>query len=181
MVVLGCSAGGIEALKTILTSLPKTFGYAIAIVQHVAGDSNTLADFFGQICHCPIIEVEDKQPIIPGNIFIAPAGYHLMVEDKKYFSLSVEEPVRFSRPSIDVLFETAAQVYKSKTVGIVLTGANEDGADGLKQIKNQGGLAVVQDPKTAKFPAMPEAAINEASPQYILKLEEISQFLDSLG
>jgi len=181
MAVVGCSAGGIESLGIILRSLTKDFSPALAIVQHISHDSKrSLAGHFAQICQIPVHEVEDKQPIEKGTVYFAPTNYHLLISDTGVFNLSIDPPVFFSRPSIDVLFESAAEVYKKRLIGIVLTGTNQDGAEGLKQIRQAGGLAIVEDPKTARYPTMPQMAQEAANPQLVMSLNEIGQFLNGL-
>ncbi|BAZ17482.1 hypothetical protein NIES4071_93620 [Calothrix sp. NIES-4071] len=177
LVVIGTSMGGLQALSTIFSSLPKNLPIAIAIVQH----RHTFSD--GELIHVlqqhtllPVIEAEDKTPIINGNIYIAPANYHLLVEPG-YFALSTEAPVCYARPSISVLFETAADAYLERLIGIILTGANHDGAQGLAKIKNYGGLTIVQEPSTAMTPTMPKAAIAAVPDTKILPLTEIVPFL----
>lgn len=179
-IVIGSSAGGIEALKSILMRIPEAYPLSIFVVQHLGARSpQTLVQFFSSICRAPVKEIEDKDFIKPGVIYFAPVGYHALVEGDFSFSLSVEEPVNYARPSIDVLMETVAEAYKEKAVGIILTGANHDGALGLKMIHDYGGMTVVQDPETAAFPAMPEAAIGEHQPTCILNLLEIGNVLES--
>jgi two-component system chemotaxis response regulator CheB len=126
-------------------------------------------------------EAEEKQNPLPGYVYFAPPNYHLMIEDDGAFALSVSEKVNYSRPSIDVLFETAAWVHKSDLVGIIMTGANHDGANGLKKIKDNGGLTIVQDPATADVSVMPGAAIQVAEPDYIFSIENIIDFLNNIG
>ena len=178
---IGSSAGGIEALKTILPRLPADYPLSIGIVQHIGADSpQILAKFFSELCAMKVKEAEDKEPLCPGTIYFAPAGYHLLVSKEQTFHLSVDEPVHFARPSIDVLFETAALSFGNKAIAAVLTGANDDGAAGLSQIKKQGGLTLAQDPSTAHFPTMPQAAIDLRKPDFILSLEGIANFLVQL-
>lgn len=182
MIVIGSSAGGIEALKRILPILPKGYPYSVAIVQHIGSESpQILAQFFSGICDLLVKEAEDKEKIETSCIYIAPVGYHLMVSEDFSFSLTVEEPVNYARPSIDVLFETAALAYRNQLIGIVLTGSNEDGAAGLTMIKQLGGVAIAQDPDTAQFAPMPLAAVKKAKPDLILPIEKISSFLVSLN
>lgn len=128
----------------------------------------------------PVNEVEDKDPIEPGHVYLAPANYHLLVDDDGHFSLSIDEPVRFSRPSIDVTFESVADVYGPRTVGVVLTGANEDGSRGLRRIADRGGLAIVQDPAMAESPLMPASALKAVPEALMLPLEGIADHLATL-
>ena len=177
LIVIGCSLGGMYALETILCSLPADFETPIAIAQHRHKKSNDrLADFFQRSCKVRVSDADDKQWIEPSTVYFAPADYHLLVE-KGEFSLSVDEMVHYSRPSIDVLFESAADAYGSALIGVILTGANDDGAAGASRIKNRGGLVVAQDPKTAEAPVMPQAAIDTGAVDQILPLEQIGPFL----
>jgi two-component system chemotaxis response regulator CheB len=180
LIVIGCSLGGMRALQTILAPLPADFPTPIAVVQHRYRTSDEgLPAFFRQKTKLNVVDVEDKQTIRRGHVYFAPANYHLLVEEGS-FSLSVDEAVAYSRPSIDVLFESAADAYGQKLVGVVLPGANEDGARGAARIKQSGGFVVVQDPKTAEAPAMPAAAIAQARVDRILPLDRIGPFLIEL-
>ncbi|MFH1489659.1 MAG: chemotaxis protein CheB, partial [Pseudomonadota bacterium] len=147
--------------------------------QHPTSD-DFLAHYLNERCELKVKQADEKEDILSGVIYLAPPGYHLMVEEDRTFSLSVDEPVNFARPSIDVLFETAAEVYGEKLVGVVLTGASADGSHGLKRVKESGGLAVVQDPETAEVGIMPRAAVDASEVDYILPLEEIGPFLNKL-
>lgn len=181
MIVVGASAGGIESLTQILVSLPPTFSPSIVIVQHISHDSKrSLAAHFAAITHAQVREVEDKEPIESGVVYFAPTNYHLLVSNEGVFNLSVDPPVSFSRPSIDVLFQSAAEVYRERLMGIILTGTNHDGADGLKDVRRYGGLAIVQNPEDARYPIMPQTALNAADPQLVLTLDEIGFFLNRL-
>jgi two-component system chemotaxis response regulator CheB len=171
LVVVGTSLGGLHALEVLLAGLPDDFPASVAIVQHRHKDSqNTLSFFLQQHSALPLKEPEDKEVIVPGHIYLAPADYHLLVEapdcaaekHRPYFSLSTEAPVEYARPSIDVLFESAADAYTKKVIGVILTGSNQDGAQGLAKIKARGGLTVVQAPTTAESSLMPEAALAKA-------------------
>lgn len=179
IVVIGASLGGLNALEVILPRLPKNLPVAIAIAQHRHRSSDReLVDYLQENSLLPVIEAEDKQPIIPGVVFLAPADYHLLVEPG-YFALSTDAPVTYARPSIDVLFESAADVYGAQVIGIILTGASHDGAKGLAKIQNYGGTVIVQKPDTAECPIMPEAAIKAAKIPQVLPLDEIASFLTS--
>lgn len=168
-------------MTKLLGSLPADFSIPVVIVQHRSKDSERL---LGQLLQdstdLKVCEIEDKDPMCPGTVHIAPANYHVLIEPG-YFSLSVEEPVRFSRPSIDVMFASAADSYQTGAIGVVLTGANEDGSRGLKHIVKRGGRALVQDPKTAEIPVMPQAAIREVPTAEILALEKIAPRLIELS
>ena len=177
-IVIGVSAGGIEALKIILPPLPSSFPLPIAIVQHRSGRSdNFLAEYLSRIASIIVSEAEDKEPLLGGHAYLAPAGYHLLIEPNRCFSLSVDARVNYSCPSIDVLFESAADAFGKSLIGIVLTGANGDGAQGLKAAKSRGGLAIVQNPKSAWAAAMPSAALHATPVDHIVDLEEIVPLL----
>jgi len=177
LIVIGCSLGGMHALEKILCALPAEFDTPIAIAQHRHKNSDGgLVEFFRRSCKVRVMDADDKQWIEPGTVYFAPADYHLLVE-KGEFSLSVDEQVHHSRPSIDVLFESAADAYGAALIGVVLTGANDDGAAGVRRIKSRGGLVVAQDPRTAEAPAMPDAAIATGAVDQVLPLEHIGPFL----
>ena len=177
IVVIGTSLGGLHAVETLLGGLPGDFPQPVAIVQHrETGSDDRLSELLQRYTALPVGEAEDKQAIAPGRVYLAPADYHLLVEDR-HFALSTEPPVWHARPAIDVLFESAADVYAAQVIGVILSGANEDGARGLAAIKKRGGITVVQDPATAESSAMPNAAIAAAEPDEILPLEEIAPFL----
>lgn len=162
LVVVGTSLGGLEALEVLLTGLPKHFSASVAVVQHRHKNEHPLSFFLQQHSTLPLKEPEDKEAIAPGHIYLGPADYHLLVEPGS-FALSTEAPVEYARPSINVLFESAADAYAEKVIGIILTGSNQDGAQGLAKIKARGGLAVVQEPATAFSRFMPEAALAKLS------------------
>ena len=177
LIVVGCSLGGMYALEKILKTLPKEFCVPIAVAQHRHKKSNEgLPAFLRRVTPMEVVDADDKQRIEPGKVYLAPADYHLLVE-KGEFQLSVDDLVRHSRPSIDVLFETAADAYGPNLIGIVLTGANDDGAAGARRIKKRGGVVIAQDPKTAEATQMPEAAIATGAVDQILRLEDIATFL----
>lgn len=178
LVVLGCSAGGIEALRRLLSKLPENFKPILAIVQHIRSvPSSNLAKHFASVCKLPTLEVEDKQPLLKQNVFFAPANYHILVGEDGMFHLSVDAPVHFARPSIDVLFESAAEIFKEGVTGIVLTGANDDGAAGLASVMRRGGRGLIQDPQEASYPTMPEAALVACPQAEVLTLDGISEAL----
>jgi two-component system, chemotaxis family, protein-glutamate methylesterase/glutaminase len=180
IVVVGTSWGGLAALQTIVGGLAAEFEIPIAIVQHRHKDSNAmLARFLQEHTQLQVCEIEDKQPICSGRVFVAPANYHLLVE-QGHFALSTEAPVRYSRPSIDVAMTSAAHAYGHRAVGIVLTGANADGAEGLRSIADGGGLAVIQDPASAEAPAMPVAALHAVPTARVFALDRIASFLGAL-
>jgi len=180
LIVIGCSMGGMHALQVIFEALPQEFCVPIAVVQHRYKTSNEgLPAFLRRHSKLDVVDTTDKEWIKPGTVYLAPANYHLLVE-RGELSLSVDEKVEYSRPSVDVLFESAAEAYGAGVVGIVLTGANADGARGAKRIKERGGMVIVQDPATAEAPAMPQAAIELARVDRILPLQRIGPFLVEL-
>lgn len=177
-VVIGASAGALEALSAILPDLPANFPIPILIVVHVPPDRpSALADLFAAKCRMAVKEAEDKEPLLAGTIYFAPPDYHLLVEVDKTVALSSDEQVFFSRPSIDVLFETAADAYQERLIGIVLSGANSDGANGLKAVMGAGGVGLVQNPDTAFAAAMPEAAEKMNPGADAMTLAEIAEYL----
>jgi two-component system chemotaxis response regulator CheB len=180
IVVVGTSTGGLTALQTLLSGLTGSFPVPVVIVQHRGKDSDIgLCDFLRSHSRLPVSEPEDKELIVPGHAYLAPRDYHLLI-DKGSFALSTEGPVGFARPSIDVLFQSAAQEYNEHTIGVVLTGANRDGARGLAAIKARGGFTLVEDPALATCREMPEAAIANVEVDGILALEEIGPLLEGL-
>ena len=178
--VVGTSWGGLAALRTLVAALPATFAMALVLVQHRHKDSDSLLRVLLQErTELEVCEVEDKMPIERGTVYVAPPDYHTLVESG-HFSLSTEAPVRYSRPSIDVTFISAADSYGHRTVGIVLTGANADGAEGLRRISDRGGLALVQDPTTAESPTMPAAAVRAVPRARVMALPAMVAFLATL-
>ena len=178
-VVIGVSAGGLEALSTLLPMLPKNFPLPILVVQHrLASSDDYLAKSLDRICAVHVKEAEEKEMLKAGCVYLAPANYHLLVERDETLSLSVDERENYSRPSVDVLFESAAYVWSSRLIGIVLTGANADGARGAALIKERGGTVIVQDPATAERPEMPQAA--KVSADYVLTIQKIGELLKTL-
>lgn len=180
IVVVGTSWGGLRALKELIGALPPGFGIPIVIVQHRHRDSdNLLAGLIQECTALRVCEVEDKQPIAPGHVFVAPPDYHLLVEPGA-LALSTDAPVRYSRPSIDVTLSSASDTYESHTVGVILTGANADGAQGLAHVVARGGLAFVQDPDEAVSPTMPRSAIRAVPKARVLRIGEIAAALGAL-
>lgn len=180
IVLIGSSLGGLRALEVFLEAIPRSFFVPIAIVQHrEEGSDHTLCTLLQSHSAVPLREAEDKDEILPGHVYIAPAGYHLLVE-RGSFALSTEAPLLHSRPSIDILFESAADTFGERAIGVILTGASADGAQGLARIKERGGLTIVQDPSTAESSTMPEAAIAGTQVDRILPISEIASFLVSL-
>ena len=181
-VVIGASAGGWNALKTILGVLPEGFPLAIMVVMHRHPHSDDyLEKSLDNDCAVRVKQADEKESIMGGTVYFAPPNYHLLIEDVHTLSLCVAQAVNYARPSIDVLFESAAYVYGDTLTGLVLTGANNDGARGLRKIKDMGGLVLVQDPETAEATAMPRAAIAAADPDFVLPLGEIGAFFKELG
>lgn len=181
-VVIGVSAGGLNVLTKILEKLPRDFALPVVVVQHRSKEEKELLEELLQLkCKIKIKQADEKESIESGVVYIAPPDYHLLVEKNRTFSLSSEPPVNFSRPSIDVLFETASEAYGSGLVGIVLTGANHDGAAGIAYIKKHRGITIAQNPRSAQFPIMPQAAIDTSFVKHIFDLDEIADFLLKVG
>ncbi len=180
-VAIGASLGGLQAVRTVLSALPATFRLPLALVQHRTADAgDELAFVLGEACALPVREAEDKAAIEPGALFIAPPGYHLMVEDD-HFALSTEDPVGWARPSIDVLFETAAETFGPRLIAVVLSGTGEDGAAGLAEVERHGGTAIVQAPDSAYANGMPRAAQAAAANEATLPLMFIGPYLVELS
>src|ERR1700761_9538107 len=181
-IVIGASAGAIQALSRILPALPEKYPFPVLVVVHMPADrSDLLASLFQAKCRMEVKEAEDKEPIRPGSVYFGPSDYHLLVEADRTVSLSSDEPVLYSRPSIDVLFESAADAYGERLVGVILTGANEDGADGLRTIHAAGGIALVENPAEAFASAMPSAALARCPEARSASLDEIAAYLVGLG
>lgn len=177
-IVIGSSAGGIKALSSVLSALPSDFALPILIVQHVHPHSDSyLVNILGTKCALTVKQADEKEVITNGVVYLAPPNYHLLIEEDRSLSLSIEPPVSFARPSVDVLFETASYTYQNRLIGIILTGANHDGNEGVKKIKQAGGYVIVQDPATAEADAMPKAAIATACVDKVLPLEQIGPYL----
>lgn len=177
-IVIGVSSGGMNAMKILFSLLPMGFSIPIVIVQHISPRSdNQWIKLLNEKSNLHLKEADEKEKIEPGNVYIAPPNYHLMIERDKTLSLTIDERVNFARPSIDVLFESAAEACTNKLIGVVLTGSNNDGTKGIKRIKECGGLAIVQDPETAESSYMPASAIAAIKPDYILSLEDITALL----
>jgi len=183
--VIGVSAGGFNALCHLLPLLPDNFPLAIVVLQHRGenfdvNDDDFLVTYLQRLCIMPVHEAKQRESIEAGRIYIAPAKYHLLIEKERLFSLSLEPPINFSIPSIDVLFNSASRCYKNQLIGLILTGANSDGSLGLKAIHDNGGLTLVQSPDTAEVATMPQAAINAHKVDYVLSLNDIAIFLQEL-
>jgi len=182
-IVIGASAGGFKALSRLLSQIPSDFKTPIAIVLHVSASENGksyLSEHMNKQCKLKVSTAQQFMKIEPANIYISSPEYHLLIERNKTFSISSDEKVRYSRPSIDVLFETAADTFQDKLIAIILTGANNDGADGMKYIQDRGGTLIVQDPKDAEIETMPKSVIKQCNVDYILNLDEIIPILNKL-
>lgn len=178
LIVIGASFGGMEAIKKVVTGLPENFKIPIAVVLHIGNNNiNTYMSLLNSSSHYTVKEAEEKEMVKEKTVYFAPPNYHLLVEEDFSFSLSTDEKINYSRPAIDVLFETAAWTFKDKLIGILLTGSNQDGAAGLKTIKDYGGITIVENPETAFAKTMPEAALKNSNPDYSLNLEAISKKL----
>ena len=177
-IVIGTSAGGVEALSVLLPALPAGLRAAVFIVLHLPRERpSLLVDIFAPKCALPVREAEDKEPVERGTVYFAPPDYHLLVDEGPRLALSADEPVNYSRPSIDVLFESAADVYGKRLLGIILTGANEDGAPGLEAVRRAGGATIVQEPRSAQVPMMAESALKRGPVDLVLSLEQIADLL----
>ena len=181
VVAIGASWGGLHAIGTVLEGLGPGFGAPVVVAQHrsPSDDQGLLPALLARRCALPVIEGSDKGPLVPGQVVVAPAGYHMLVEDH-CVEMSCEDLVQFSRPSIDVLFESVAEEFGPRAIGVLLTGANEDGARGLAEIKRRGGRAIVQEPATAERSEMPAAALRALEPDAVLPLEAIAGHLVGL-
>ena len=181
VVAIGASWGGLAALKALLGALPPDFAAPIVVVQHrmSAGDDELLPGLLNTSSPLCVREAADKAALVPGTVLVAPPDYHMLV-DPGEVALSADEPVQFSRPSVDVLFESTANAYRERAAGVILTGANDDGADGLAAIRRLGGLAIVQDPADAERTEMPEAALRAVPDARCLPLHEIAPALEAM-
>lgn len=177
-IVIGASAGALESLSPIISALPKDYPCAVLLVVHLPPDrKSVLADILQSKCRLDVREAEDKEPLLPGRVYVAPPDYHMLVELDKRISLSSEEVVHFSRPAIDLTFSSAADAFGSRLTGVILSGANDDGATGLRDVELAGGRAIVQRPSLAVAREMPEAALKTCRQAAELRLEEIAQLL----
>lgn len=181
-IVIGGSAGALEALAVILPALPADFPLPVLLVIHIPPNKPSyLVEVLGRSTQLSVKEAEDKEPLCAGTLYVAPPSYHLLVERQRILSLSVDEPIHFSRPSIDVLFESAAEAYGAALLGLLLTGANADGARGIARIKEAGGVTMVQAPQTSSSPEMPEAALRLTRVDHVLPPLELGVLLSALG
>lgn len=180
-VAIGASAGGLEALLVVLPALPAALHVAVFVVLHQPRDRpSPLAAVLQPRCRLPLCEAVDKTPVRAGTVYLAPPDYHLLVDSGPQLALSADGPVHYSRPSIDVLLESAADVYGERLLGVILSGANQDGASGLRAVHEAGGTTVVQDPATAEAPVMPRAALGASPVDFVLAPEEIAALLANL-
>ncbi len=180
-VVIGASAGGVEALLVLLPALPPGMLATVFVVLHLPRDRRSLlVDIFAPRCAVPVREAEDKEPVARGTVYFAPPDYHLLLDGGPRLALSVDDPVHYSRPSIDVLFESAADTYGARLLGLVLTGGNQDGAAGLVAVRAAGGLAAVQDPADAQMPLMPQCALAAGPVDIVLALPQLAALLATL-
>jgi two-component system chemotaxis response regulator CheB len=182
IIVIGTSFGGMNALKTILSILPSNFNIPILIIQHLSANSEGfLPKYLDRVCSINVKEADEKEQIKRGHAYIGPPNYHMLIDNQGFMSLSVDEKVNYARPSIDVLFESAVDAFGENIIGILLTGANSDGSKGLKRIKDNGGITIVQEPREAEADTMPKSALNVTQVDYVLTLNEIASLLVSLG
>jgi two-component system, chemotaxis family, protein-glutamate methylesterase/glutaminase len=182
LIVIGASAGGVSALLALLAPLPASYALPVAALLHLLPRHDSqLASVLGHRLALPVREPQDKEPVRAGHVYVASADYHLLVEADRCFAYSNEPPVSFARPSIDVLMMSAAEAYGPALVGVLLTGANTDGAEGMAAVHARGGLTLVQDPQDADVPTMPEAAISRCRPDHILPLKDITPMLLQLA
>jgi two-component system, chemotaxis family, protein-glutamate methylesterase/glutaminase len=180
-IVIGASAGGVEALLTLLPALSAALSVPVFIVLHLPRDRpSLLADIFMRKCAVPVREAQDKEPVRPGTVYFAPPDYHLLIDAGPQLCLSADELVHYSRPSIDVLFESAAEIYGPRLLGIILTGANQDGAEGLAAVHAAGGITIVQQPHSAQVKQMVVSALDRNPTSFILDLAGISALLHTL-
>jgi two-component system chemotaxis response regulator CheB len=181
-VVVGVSSGGVQALTSLLGALPAAFALPILIVQHIGADAGDgLARLLDVHSSLQVREADEQDMPQPGKVYLAPANYHLLVEPDGRLSLSADAPVSYARPSVDVLFESAAEVFGPALIGVVLTGANHDGSRGLARIKQLGGIAIVQDPADAEAPQMPMAALAATAVDHVVPLAAIAPLLSTLA
>jgi two-component system chemotaxis response regulator CheB len=180
-VVIGASAGGVEALSVLLPALSAESKAAFFIVLHLPRDRpSLLSEIFARKCRLPVKEAQDKESVTPGTVYFAPTNYHLLLDPGPQMALSADDPVHHSRPSVDVLFESAAHIYAHRLLGIILTGANEDGAEGLAAVHDSGGVTVVQEPASAQSPQMALAALKLRPADFVRSLDDIAGLLATL-
>jgi two-component system chemotaxis response regulator CheB len=181
-VAIGVSSGGVQALKLLLGELPADYPLPVLIVQHISPDAgNGMAKLLDDLCRIRVKEADEQDHIAPATVYLAPPNYHLLVEREGFLSLSADPPVSYARPSVDVLFESASTVFGAGLIAIVLTGANYDGARGVKTVKRHGGIVIVQDPEDADTPQMPQAAIAAVEPDHVVPLAGMATLLRQLA
>ncbi|MEX1829143.1 chemotaxis protein CheB [Luteibacter sp. CQ10] len=180
-IAIGCSAGGLVALERLLPGLDPRLPVPIVVCCHTGSpDVGLLVELLGRHSVLPVKEAHERESTDPGTVHVAPSGYHLLVESNFHFSLSVDAKVAYARPSIDVLFETAAAAWRERLIAVLMTGANSDGAQGLKAVRDAGGYAIVQDPSTAEADVMPRAGLDIAGADACLPLDAIAAALNRL-
>lgn len=180
-VVIGVSTGGVSALKRILAALPADFPLPVLVTAHITPDSDDgLAVLLDTLCAVRVKEADERETMTPGTVYLAPANYHLLVERNGHLAFSIDSPVNFARPSVDVLFESAAGVYGPALIGVIMTGAGIDGSKGLLKIKNSGGVTIVQDPANAEMDSMPRSALQLHRADHVVLLEKIPDLLTRL-
>ncbi len=178
IIVIGSSAGGLHALENLLTPLPDNYPIPIAIVQHLPADSeNYLPIHLNQRCQLTVKEANDIDTIQPSHVYIAPGGYHMLIENESTLALCVGEKINYSRPSVDVLFTSAVDVFAERVLAIVLTGANKDGTEGALWVHKHGGTVIAQDPNTAEAKTMPESIIKRGGTDHVFTIEKITEFM----
>jgi len=180
-IAIGASTGGVEALTRLLPALPGDLAASVFVVLHLPRErASLLPEIFAPRCRVPVRDVHDKDPILGGTIYFAPPDYHLLIDEGPQLALSMDDPVEFSRPSVSVLFETAAAVYRERLLALQLTGAGSDGAGGMQAVHAAGGITVVQQPDDARMPQMPQSALDRISADYVLTLEQIMNLFEAL-
>ena len=181
-ITIGVSMGGVQALKTLLGRLPADFPLPLLVVQHISPEAgNGMAKLLDDLCAIRVKEADEQDVILPGTVYLAPPNYHLLVEKACTLSLSADAPVSYARPSVDVLFESAAAVYGAGLIAMVLTGANHDGSRGAQAVKRRGGIVVVQDPKDAEVRQMPESALAATDVDHVVPLADMAELLMRLA
>jgi len=181
VLIIGGSAGSLEVLMQVLPQLNAIANFSVVIILHrKSGEDTTLEELLALKTVIPLQEVEDKTPLLPGYMYIAPSDYHLLFERDYTLSLDISEKINYSRPSIDVAFESAADIYREGLAAILLSGANADGTNGVIAIQKAGGKVVIQNPESAEMPYMPQSAINRLAADYILDIKEIAEFINSI-
>lgn len=180
-IAIGCSAGGVDALKAVASGLDPRLKQPVLVCCHTGSDTvELLCEVLGRVSALPVVEAVERHTVQPGTFHLAPSGYHLLVEQDRHFALSIDARVNYARPSIDVLFCSAAEVWHQQLIGIVLTGGNADGAAGLLRIRELGGTAVIQSPSSAEMPTMPQAALDLAGADYCIDLSDIAPLINRL-